>query len=64
MKGYDPVHEENGQWFFWDEIQVDRLGPYESEAEARRQIKRYARYLDTGDPDAPLEPSHGNAGHS
>jgi len=64
MKGYDPVHENNGQWFFWDEIQVDRLGPYESEDEARRHMERYARFLETGDQYEPLEPSRGNAGHS
>ncbi len=49
MKSYDPVYEENGQWYFWDEIWVDILGPYDSQAEARRQIDRYVKFLDTGE---------------
>lgn len=37
----DPVFEENGEWWFWDEIWVDRLGPYPTEEKANKELKRY-----------------------
>ena len=43
----DPVHEENGQWYFYDETWSDRLGPYESEKKARRKLKEYINWLDS-----------------
>lgn len=41
----DPVHEEKGQWYFWDETWADRLGPYPTEAIARSMLKGYAANL-------------------
>lgn len=41
---HDPVHEdESGRWWFWDESWAWRLGPYESEEQAREELKRYVR---------------------
>lgn len=37
---HDPVHEEAGQWYFWDEIGADRLGPYPTEIIARQHLER------------------------
>jgi hypothetical protein len=45
---FDPVHEENGKWYFWDETEADRLGPYDSEEEARKRLSDYGRWLDEG----------------
>ena len=39
----DPVHQLNGHWYFWNEVWADQLGPYETEAEARRELDRYVR---------------------
>lgn len=51
---HDPVHYETDPsqwekeegwrgpgWYFWTETWADRCGPYETEAEAREQLKRY-----------------------
>ena len=38
---FDPVHEENGQWYFWDETQADRYGPYPSYEEADKWHRQY-----------------------
>lgn len=41
---HDPVHEDSmGQWWFWDETWAWRLGPYESEKQAREELERYVR---------------------
>ena len=37
----DPVHEEDGKWYFWDETWSERHGPYNTEEEARAAIKDY-----------------------
>jgi len=44
----NPIHEENGKWFFWDETWADRLGPYDSEKTARKKLKEYHDFLDDG----------------
>ena len=36
-----PVHQEDGKWYFWDETEADRCGPYESEEEANQHFTRY-----------------------
>jgi hypothetical protein len=41
----NPVHEENGQWYFYDETWADRHGPYDSEAYANLQLRLYGEYL-------------------
>lgn len=35
----DPIHEEKGKWYFWDETGADRQGPFETEEEARAGMK-------------------------
>ncbi len=44
----DPVHEEEGKWWFYDETWADRLGPFDTEEEARIAISEYADFLDRG----------------
>lgn len=39
----DPVFEEDGKWYFWNEVWVDKYGPYDSEKEARDDLDRYCR---------------------
>lgn len=39
----DPVHFDEGSWWFWDETWSTRYGPYGSEAEARERINAYAK---------------------
>ena len=41
----DPVHQEEGKWYFWEETWADKQGPYETEAEARSACEAYARTL-------------------
>lgn len=37
----DPVHEENGLWYFWTECYEERFGPYTSEQECRTKLDEY-----------------------
>lgn len=39
---YDPIHEEDGSWYFWDETQADRYGPFTDRNEASRMLDQYA----------------------
>ena len=39
----NPIHQENGQWYFWDETWSDRVGPYETEEKVREALKRYCK---------------------
>lgn len=48
MNTRDPVFEDNGQWFFWDETWTQFLGPFQSESNARDAAKEYGEYLSTG----------------
>ena len=43
----DPVEFLNGKWIFWDETWSYSYGPYESEEEARTELKKYAISLDS-----------------
>lgn len=43
MNKHDPIHFYKGQWWFWDEVWVDRLGPYDTETEARIELTRYCK---------------------
>lgn len=40
-----PVHEENGQWYFWDETWADRYGPYPTREIAEQKCTEYCRQL-------------------
>ena|ERR1700743_3561883 len=37
----DPVHQEDGFWYFWDETWSDRHGPFDSEWYCRERMERY-----------------------
>lgn len=39
----DPVHEYEGKWWFWEETWSDRMGPYDSEEQARTELARYCK---------------------
>lgn len=43
----DPVHEENGQWYFWNETSSDRHGPFACESVARHHLAAYCQFLAT-----------------
>jgi len=48
MSGSDPVHQkEDGQWYFWDEVGAEALGPYTTETVCREAVERYAEALDS-----------------
>lgn len=51
----DPVHFDNGSWYFWDETWSERHGPFGSEVEARTAVNRYARETLEGLPPDPEE---------
>lgn len=41
----DPVFEENGAWFFWDETWGNKYGPYASKELAQSELQKYAESL-------------------
>jgi hypothetical protein len=45
--GIDPVHQENGQWYFWDETWAESIGPYPTEQECREALVGYVAYLNS-----------------
>lgn len=49
----DPIHEEAGRWYFWDETWANRHGPFPDRAAASSALHAYCEYLDkpneTGD---------------
>ena len=43
----NPIHQNaDGKWYFWDEIWVDEIGPYETREEANTAINEYAADLE------------------
>ena len=52
----DPVHfiEFEG-WYFWNESWSQAHGPYETEQQAREELKQYAEWLEGGGDDADQE---------
>lgn len=51
MSEEDPIHEEKGQWWFWDEVWCDKLGPYSTRVAAQQACEEYARnFLNIGVP--------------
>lgn len=42
----DPVHQFNGEWWFWDESYMCRFGPYSTKEEAQEGVFLYCKYLD------------------
>jgi hypothetical protein len=47
----DPVHRKDAQWWFWDEVWCDRVGPYPDEAAARKGVRDYCEKLDASPSD-------------
>ncbi len=41
----DPVHEDDGGWYFWHETWADREGPFPSEQEARFMFAAYCHFI-------------------
>ena len=39
----DPVHFHEDKWWFWDEVWANRMGPFETEEEVRKEIVRYCK---------------------
>lgn len=46
---FNPIHEEEGEWYFWDETGMDRFGPYDSETTARHELALYGLWLTYGE---------------
>ena len=40
----DPIHKVGGKWWFWDEIWVDRIGPWTTRKDAKLGIKLYCEF--------------------
>lgn len=53
--GPDPVHFEQGRWWFWDETWAMKCGPWLTRAQAIEAVKAYAVWLDNGDKTAFVE---------
>lgn len=43
-----PLHEESGEWYFWDETWTHRHGPFATRALACNALDDHAYWLDTG----------------
>ena len=46
MPNRDPVFmdpDSEGDWYFWDETWVDKVGPFNSEFEARKALEKYCK---------------------
>jgi hypothetical protein len=38
----DPVHQnQDGKWYFWDEVWAYEYGPFDTEDGARKQLTEY-----------------------
>ena len=49
-----PVHQDQGKWYFWDEVWAQRFGPFDSEEMAAKACTRYAMtVLDGGEDPYP-----------
>lgn len=42
----DSVYKKWGEWYFRDEIVIDRQGPFETELIAREELRKYYVALD------------------
>jgi hypothetical protein len=41
----NPIYQENGKWYFWDETWGNSYGPYNTLEEAQKALKEYFRSL-------------------
>ena len=37
----DPIHERDGEWYFWDEVWAHAIGPFDTEELARHCLRKY-----------------------
>lgn len=37
----DPIFEEDGKWYFWDEVWANAIGPFVSKEEAIVELAKY-----------------------
>jgi hypothetical protein len=49
-KPEDPIELVGGLWYFWDEIWVNKYGPYHNKHEAERACAEYCKTLERHDP--------------
>ena len=47
MFNRNPYERAPGQWYWWDETSQDH-GPFETEAEAKKNLDDYCYWLETG----------------
>lgn len=42
----DPVHQnQDGLWYFWDEVWADEYGPYGTEVDCRKALNKYCENI-------------------
>ena len=41
----NPIHEEGGKWYFWDETWADRCGPFDTKEQAEAELGFYVRNI-------------------
>lgn len=61
IKTKSPVHEHEGQWYFWDETWADRVGPFSDREDAVDALADYCEELNLdGDEKSSrmIEPGH------
>ena len=46
MKQNNIVYNDNGKWWFWDELGLYRFGPYDNRDDAVKSWFLYCKYLD------------------
>ena len=52
MHNPNPIHQEDGKWYFWEETWADRQGPFDTLQECKDVLKRYCiEYLDYREED-------------
>jgi len=43
----NPIHQnEDGKWYFWDEVWCDEYGPFDSEQEAINECNMYCEIME------------------
>lgn len=43
-----PTHKHDNKWWFWNEIWSNRIGPFDTEEDARLACVKYAELLEVG----------------
>lgn len=50
MINKDIFQEDDGQWYFYDECQLDTIGPFRTLELAEQTYHAYGKWLDDGKP--------------